>query len=198
MNRNVVGMSVRSGARAFTAVVLLLAACEGLLPGPDDFEPSGTDFNLNPNIELLLITGKNTGFPPTGTFPFSFAVRSRNSGIECDTLPAGLLFRSKKSRVQHVLMLKPHIISTGPSPVQFELGMFCCNEFREMPRASDTFELGPITDNAGLREIVDRVRDRDISGHLWMVQRAVWMVTDSTGLNQAYRDSLDNLPPARI
>ena len=55
-----------------------------------------------------------------------------------------------------------------------------------------------MTDNAELLQIVHLVKDKNISGYtdMWMVQRAVWMVTDSTGLTQAYIDSLDALPNA--
>lgn len=177
------------------AGVLPVASCDLLFPGPGDFEPSGTEFRLNADIELISVTGKNQGFPGTGTYPLEMKVRSKSSGLRTDTLPAGLLFRSVQSGVQHVLVLKPQVVVCGTSPASCELGVFCCNEHRHMPRASDTFELGPITDNPGLEEIIGLVRDKDISGSLWMVQRAVWMLTDSTGLTQAYRDSLGELPP---
>jgi len=174
--------------------LVLFAACDGLFPGPDDFEPSGTPFYLNSNIELVAVSGKDQGFPGTGTFPLSFNCRSRTGSTETDLLPAGLLFASTKNRTQHMLLLKPQAVSAPAGGGTTELGAFCCNEFREVPRSGDTFELGPVTDNSGLVEIANLVQGKDISGSLWMVQRAVWLVTDSTGLTQAYRDSLASLP----
>jgi hypothetical protein len=64
------------------------------------------------------------------------------------------------------------------------------------PDRGDTFDLGPTTDDPELNQLVDLVRDKDISagGAMWMVQRAVYLVTDSTGLTQAYIDSINALP----
>lgn len=175
-------------------VLLMLTGCEGMLPRPDDFEPTGSEFNLNNNLLLVSLTGMDQGFPATGTYPLRLKLRSRSQNYITDTLPAGLLFRSVKRRVQHVICLKPHIVGAGPTEQELMIGVFCCNERREMPRSADTFELGPLTDNPGLQEIVSLIRNKDISGKLWLVQRAVWMVTDSTGLTPAYRDSLSALP----
>jgi len=176
---------------------LLFVSCDGLFPGPDDFEPSGTPFHLDGNIELVAVAGKDQGFPATGTFPLSFNCRSRTSGTETDLLPAGLLFASTSNRTQHMLLLKPQAVTAPVGGGTTELGAFCCNEFREIPRSDDTFDIGPITDNSGLVEIAGLVQGRDISGSLWMVQRAVWLVTDSSGLTQEYRDSLAALPPGK-
>jgi len=181
-------------AGRLACVALLFLACDALFPRPDDFEPSGTTFTLNPNIEVVSITGRDQGFPNTGTFPLSMTVRSKTQSTVSDTLPAGLLFRSSADKVQHMLVLKPQAVSAGSGTSETMLGVFCCNEYREIPRSGNAYELGPTTDNAGLVEIAGLVRDKDISGNLWMVQRAVWMVTDSSGLTQAYRDSLAGLP----
>jgi hypothetical protein len=53
-----------------------------------------------------------------------------------------------------------------------------------------------MTDNAELQQIVSLVKDKDISRatDMSMVQHAVQMVTDSTGLTQAYIDSINALP----
>ena len=177
------------------AGLMLFVSCDDLFPWLDEFEPSGDPFYLNPDIEVVSITGKDQGFPDTGTFPLSMTARSKTSGQESDILPAGLLFRSTRNQVQHMLMLKDHAVTVDTNVIQFELGTFCCNEFREIPRDPDTLEIGPITDNSGLQELVSLVHDKDISKALWMVQRAVWLVTDSTGLTQAYRDSINALPP---
>ncbi|OYD17062.1 hypothetical protein CH330_00995 [candidate division WOR-3 bacterium JGI_Cruoil_03_51_56] len=175
---------------------VILVSCDRLFPGSGDFEPSGTAFLYNRNIELLSITGKDRGFPKSGTFPLNITAQSKSSGQESDILPAGLLFRSTRNQVQHMLLLKDRAITVNTSSTQLELGTFCCNKYREIPRSPDTFEIGPVTDDTGLIEIIDLVRERDISGtsNLWMIQHAVWMVTDSTGLTQAYRDSIEALP----
>ena len=191
MNRNVL-MSICLVA----AAALVLLSCDGLFPFNDDFEPTGTQFHLNPSITNKGIAGSLRHFSPHGQFALDM-VASASSGTVLDTLPAGLLFSSLTplNRVQHMLMLKPHVLTVGAEDL-FVLGVFCCNELREIPDDLDSFDIGPITDHSGLQELVSLVRDKDISGGLGMVQRAVWLVTDSTGLNSVYRDSINALPPA--
>lgn len=183
----------RAIRRLLLVSALVLVGCDALLPGPDDFEPTGTPYTLDSDIELVSITG---GPRPveTGTYTLDMTCRSKSQGQETATLPAGLLFTSGQSRVQHMVMLKPEVIAVNTSTTVLSLGTFCCNEYRRTPDDLDTFELGPVTDNSGLREIINLVSDRDIAENLWMVQRAVWMVTDSTGLTDEYRDSLGMLP----
>jgi hypothetical protein len=177
------------------AAAIVVLSCDGLFPFVDDFEPTGTPFYLNPSIAVKGIAGSLRHFSPYGQFALDM-VGSSSSPVS-DTLPAGLLFTSLTplNRVQHMLMLKPHALNAGTETL-FVLGVFCCNERREIPDDLDSFDLGPTTDHSGLQELAGLVHDKDISGHLGMVQRAVWLITDSTGLNQVYRDSIDALPPA--
>ncbi|MEO0079136.1 MAG: hypothetical protein ABIK44_00465 [candidate division WOR-3 bacterium] len=177
---------------AFT--VLLVLACDELLPPDGGLEPTGTPFTLHPGIAVIAIAGSVRNFSPNGQFALDMTIRSKTSSSVSDTLPAGLLLVSTKRQVQHMVLLKPHIITAGSSATLVVLGTFCCNEFREIPNANDSFALGPITDNAGLNQIIAIIRHKNISNDLGMVQRAVWMVTDSTGLTQAYIDSLNALP----
>jgi hypothetical protein len=174
------------------ATVCLLAAGCDLLGG---FEPTGPQFYLNSGIEAVSITGD----PRLSDYgPFALAITARASGAVDlhDTLPAGLLFRSASNLTQHMLLLKDHPITATGSGAVTVLGSFCCNQRRVSPDRGDTFDLGPTTDDPELNQLVDLVRDKDISagGAMWMVQRAVYLVTDSTGLTQAYIDSINALP----
>ncbi len=176
----------------FVAVVLFVS-CDDLFP-PDDFEPSGNPFNLNASIRVSSITGSLRHFSNYGQFAMDMQARSTSGEQESDNLPAGLLFVSTRNRVQHMVLLKAHDISVDTLSTLLVIGTFCCNERREIPDDLDSFDIGPVTDDNGLRELADLVRDKDISQSLGMVQSAVWLVTDSTGLTQAYRDSIDALP----
>lgn len=179
--------------RLLVAAGLLAAlACDGLLPF-DDFRPTGTPFTINPAIAVSSIAGSLQHFSPLGQFALDLTARSLVGGYAADTLPAGLLFTSARNTTQHMLILKDHPVRVNAESV-FVIGVFCCNARRAIPGPDDSLNLGPLTDNAGLRQLVELVRHRNISGNLAMVQRAVWLVTDSTGLNQAYIDSLNALP----
>jgi hypothetical protein len=183
---------VRPGFRLILLVFLFLLACDFFVP--PDFEPSGSPFNLNPGITLISITGDRRHFSPNGLYSLNLTARATHSAYAYDTLPAGLLFTSTKNSTQHMIILKDHPITVGASNTSVTLGVFCCNRRRLIPAESDTFLLGPYTDNSELRQLAELVRHKRISENLGMVQRAVWMITDSTGLNQAYIDSLNALP----
>ena len=174
--------------------LMLVGACE-FLDLIDEFEPTGTPFNLNPDIEVISITGSKRHFSDSGQVTIDFKARSRGSGAEHDILPGGLFLTSGLERVQHVILLKSHHLEVGSETALRVVGTFCCNERDRTPDDEDTLQLGPITDNSDLQDLVDLVRDRDISQNLGLVERAVYMVTDSTGLPQAYRDSIGALPP---
>jgi hypothetical protein len=178
---------------AFVAL-LFVGACD-LLDLIDEFEPTGIPFNLNPDIEVISITGSKRQFSDSGQVTIDFKARSRSSGTEDDLLPGGLFLTSGLERVQHVILLKSHDLKVGSEATLRVVGTFCCNERDRTPDDGDTLQLGRITDNSDLQDLVDLVRDRDISQNLGLVGRAVYMVTDSTGLTQAYRDSISELPP---
>ncbi len=175
---------------------LLVSACDDLLPS-GDFEPTGTAFNLDPDIDFMTATGDPRYFVETGPVTLSITLRSNSGGGESDVLPAGLFFRPLGSRIQNVILLKDHPVAADSAATATLLGSFCCNYGQFTPDGGDTFRFGPVTDNTDLNRIIDIVRDKDISdqGDMFMVQNAVYLVTDSTGLTQAYIDSLNGLPP---
>jgi hypothetical protein len=181
--------------RGALALTLVFLACD-LLP-TNEFEPTGTQFDLNSNIGVISITG-DPDINHKGPMTIAFKAVSRTSSTESAVLPAGLLLVRRNNQTQHLLFLKDQPITATVLTTKTLLGTFCCNKHRNIPDAVDTFDLGPMTDNAELQQIVGIVKDKDISNssNMWMVQRAVQLVTDSTGLTQAYIDSLNALPSA--
>jgi len=179
--------------RSAVALALLLLACD-LLP-KDEFEPTGTQFTLDSNIDVVAITG-DPDINDMGPMTIAFRAVSRTSSTESDVLPAGLLLVRRNNQTQHLLFLKDQTVTAQTSTTKTLVGTFCCNRYRDIPDAGDTFDLGPVTDNPELRQIVNLVKNKDVSRStdMFMVQRAVQMVTDSTGLTQAYIDSLNALP----
>ncbi len=182
----------RSFVRALI-VLLLFIGCD-LNIFNNDFNPTGTPFSLNSGISVITIAGDRRHFSERGLFTLALVCRTTGGSALGDTLPAGLLFSSRKNSTQHVIVLKEHRITVNPTTTQVIVGVFCCNRYRQIPAESDTFDLGPFTDNSELLQVAEILRNKDISNDLGLVQRAVWMITDSTGLNQAYIDSLNALP----
>lgn len=179
---------------AVLLLLLLFCACDNLF-SPKDFEPTGTSFSFNPGITTIAITGNRRAFSDKGLYTIEIRAQALGSSALLDTLPGGLIFTSTKNSTQHLLVLKDHFITVNPSPTSIIVGVFCCNRYREIPAEDDTFLLGPLTDNPDLQRLVQLVKTKNISQHLGMVQRAVWTVTDSTGLSPAYIDSINALPP---
>ena len=175
------------------ALALLFLACD-LLP-TNEFEPTGTQFNINPDINVVSITG-DPDINVMGPMTIAFKTVSRSSSVENDVLPAGLLLVRRNNQPQHLLFLKVQPVTAQTSTTKTLVGTFCCNKHRAIPDAGDTFDLGPVTDNPELQQIVSLVKNKDVSRptDMFMVQRAVQMVTDSTGLTQAYIDSINALP----
>ncbi len=179
--------------RSAIALALLFLACD-LLP-TNEFEPTGMQFNINPDINVVSITG-DPDINNMGPMTIAFKTVSRSSSIESDVLPAGLLLVRRNNQTQHLLFLKDQPVTAQTSTTKTLVGTFCCNKHRAIPDAGDTFDLGPVTDNPELQQIVSLMKNKDVSNssNMWMVQRAVQMVTDSTGLTQAYIDSINALP----
>lgn len=175
------------------ALLLLVLACD-LLP-LDEFQPTGTQFTLNSDIQVASITG-NPNLSNYGPFTMGMTVSSRTGSTVTDVLPAGLLLVRRDNSTQHMLLLKDQTVTAGSGSSTVLLGAFCCNEHRSSPDAGDAYDIGPVTDNSDLARLASIVKGKDISRgtDMWMVQRAVYLVTDSTGLTQAYIDSVNALP----
>jgi hypothetical protein len=178
------------------ALGLFVLSCD-ILPF-NEFTPTGSQFSINPDIEVVSLTG-SPDLSPKGPFTLGLTVKSKSGSSETDLLPAGLLLRRRVNNTQHMLLLKPHPVTANTSNTLVLLGSFCCNKNRPSPDQGDTFDIGPVTDNSDLSRLVNLLASKDISdgSDMWMVQRAVYMVTDSTGLTQAYIDSINALPPEK-
>jgi hypothetical protein len=183
--------------RLLPVLLLGIFACDYL--AVNEFEPTGTTYNLNSNIDVVSITG-SPETDPRGPMTMKMTLSSTSGSAVSAVLPAGLTFRRRDALRQHMILLKPQSVTAPASGSAANLlGAFCCNQHRLQPDIDAAYDIGPITDDAGLQQIINVVQDKDISDgtDMWMVQRAVWLVTDSTGLTQAYIDSLNALPPAR-
>jgi hypothetical protein len=186
---------MRTAIAAACIVLALAAGCSLLNPDGGKFKPEGTKFTLDPGIQTTAITGSDTGYSRFGLFPVEIRGRSTTGQAVFDTLVGGLFFVSLNSETQHIVVIKPQVVSFGAAETSLVIGGFCCNPELDAPGAEDGFEIGPVTDNADLRKIVDICADRNVTYSTVTVQMAVWQVTDGDGLTAAMEDSLHDLPP---
>lgn len=186
---------MRISLAAAGAALALVAGCSLFDTGTGAFEPEGTAFTLDPDIEVAGLTGSDTGFSRYGLYPVEIRGRSRSGQDAVDTLVGGLFFVSQDRKVQHIVIVKSQELRFGAAETCHVIGGFCCNPELDAPESGDAFEIGPVTDNPDLRKIVDICADRLITFSGLTVQLAVWQVTDGDGLTAAMEDSLRNLPP---
>jgi hypothetical protein len=175
------------------AVALLAAGCSLFDNKPKDYEPEGTPFTLKPAVTLVRIIGAAPGYDPYGWTTIGFEIRG-DSSTWVETLPGGLFFAAKDDEVQNIIVLKPRIIRGLPRDTVLPVGGFCVNLSRHLPDEEDTFELGPVTENADFRRLIDAVADKDIRYCTWL-QFAVWEVSEEGKLSAHWLDSIAALPP---
>jgi hypothetical protein len=189
-------MRLRTRARLLILLGVSVAVLTCLPIGPSNFEPSGTQWYLKATVRMVKLTGAKTGNNPTGLFGLDFTGQSLTADTASDTMPAGLVLRSLTSPVQHMIIAKgQRIVVPAGHDTLITIGTFCCNESRNVPSFTDSFAIGPITDNTELQEIVSITRFKRLnSSNVLTVQNAVWSVTDGNGLTQVMIDSLNLLP----
>jgi len=67
---------------------VLFVGCAAILPN-GEFQPTGTQFNLNSAIQVKGIVGSTSRFDTTAMFSVDMTGTSTSSGNESATLPAG-------------------------------------------------------------------------------------------------------------
>ena len=177
-----------------SAFILILVACSWFNP-EEQFTPSGTSFTLSPDITLAGIDGEGPGYDPNGVFQLGLTARSNTDTTTCDTLIAGLFLVPESDAVQNIILLKPRVLLVGPADTTYTIGGFCCNGSLDAPEAGNRFDLGPVTDNSLFRQLIGLVSDKDITYGGFVVQEAVWDITDNNRLSQTYIDEINQLPP---
>ena len=175
--------------------VLVLIGCGIILPS-QEFEPSGTQFNVTSTINVKRIIGSTSRFDTSGANSLDLVGTSTTSGNESDVLPAGLILRSPSSHVAHMIILKDYTITVpaGHDTI-ITFGAFDCNSTRAAPTNADTYTIGPVTDNTDLQSIVAITKHKHLgSSNVSYVQDVVRYVTDGEALRQSSIDSLNALP----
>jgi hypothetical protein len=174
-------------------------------------EPTGTPFTLPAYISVKgnmtgpIYVGAPSG-PCTGLEPVSSSLdfvavcmTLHNSG-STDTsfvLPAGLVMIAADTATQNGTQVVPIRISIrAGSDTTILYSLFCTNEHRNPITDTDEFHFGPVSDNAGLAEIIGLVKDKDVttSDARDLIQFAIWEVSDEGGLTDETRAGLEAMP----
>jgi len=195
------------------AAMLLAVACGGGKGGVPDAgsggpglgestaAPTGTAFVPPAGVSVVSLSGAAcaAGVPQMGLGPgyvdLCGKVNTIDGGVAQLTLPGGLIVISDAIDTQNGLFIITRTAAVdGGGQVQFRF--FCLNASRHGAGANSTFRLGPVTDNAGLKEIVQILQGKTLGSPtaVDVIQSAVWNVTDFGGLTDQDRKDLRALP----
>lgn len=108
-------------------------------------------------------------------------------------LPPGLLFVSFDDATQNglVITVETFEIPPGDEPYFVRLRLQCANEKRDPGAYTDTFRLGPITEDPALVALLEQLGDRPLTREdTARVQRLVWQATDGSAAQTADRQWL--------
>ena len=179
---------------AIFILIFLFVTCD-FLNNNHDFEPTGTSYTLNSNIELIQIQESQTNYNPTGAFSLDFICRSRTNNQEVATLPAGLFLLAQNKKIQNTIIVKDFFVSAADRVDTITLGAFSVNEFKSLPGDSDFYSIGPVTDHPDLIRIIDIVKTKLLnSSNVLTVQHAIYQVTSNDSLSSAMVESLNLIP----
>lgn len=113
-------------------------------------------------------------------------------------LPAGLLFVSVEDDTQNGLLINVETFEIPPSdePYFVRLNLWCANADRSPGGLGDDFNIGPVTEDAGIVALIQTLAGRTITRDDWAaVQDLVWQVTDGKELTPRARAFLNRAEP---
>lgn len=178
--------------------------------GKSKEKPEGTPFSLPSGIKLAsTINGYSEFdcgcqrrdepcFRGTGeNVRVCLGFTNTTSGPITVTIPQGLILISNDVKVQNGLIIE---LETFEIPAEqtmyYSLGAYCLNVGRHIPKEVTTFELGPVTENASLKELMEFVETKIISdpSDAGMVQGAIWGITEDDGFENYFRQIIAAFP----
>ena len=180
--------------------------------GPNPFDtPTGAVYQLPAGVavqgKIVGVGGDNGNgiCQPTekigagfGFVDICLTFSNSSAGPVTVVLPPELIFISKSTDTQNgAVVVRQTVVVPAGSDTTVAISIFCVNLARHAADAEDEYTIGPLSDNAGLREIATLVQGKQIDADdALLVQSAVWEVSDEGGLTAETRQALRDLPPA--
>ncbi|MFP2932649.1 hypothetical protein ACLESO_47380 [Pyxidicoccus sp. 3LG] len=192
--------------------------------GEDEGEPQGTPLSLPNGVSISGdILGADElrgeckgGETPHGSGPaVKVCVPFRNDtlGSVQVELPPGLIVVSiSEGRYQHGLLVERVVVTIpptrqgpgglpdggpGPDPdaTQVLLHLYCLNEERNPSETGNPYEMGPVTSDSALRELLQLLSGKRIDSEddVDVVQDALYSITEHNGLTREDREAISDL-----
>ncbi len=187
--------------------------------GPSTEPPTGTPFDLPEGLELAATLhgfghedeevcpqyDEDLDFHGAGgTVTVCLALRNTTGAPVPLELPPGLIFESRDVTDQNGMILQRVSIVVPPvDRALYAVAAFCANESRHVPGGDSLFDLGPVTNDDDVHELIELVEGADLvpvweanetqQRDLAVVGLALWDVTNGEGLDDERRISLASL-----
>ncbi len=146
-----------------------------------------------------------------GFVTLSVKLRNTASAEATVVFPAALIVKSVTGECQHGVLIKKVTVNIpAGSDYNVALIMYCGNSSRDVAGSSDEYVWGVVSNAAPLLELCEMVKNKKINieefdpsssadkdtydGQLFMLQAAVWSVTDGSGLSEWERSWIVELP----
>ena len=109
--------------------------------------------------------------------------------------PPGMVFINEDGTAQNGFLVQEVRIPVPHNDMAHAaIHCMCLNVGRHASSADNTYSLGPVSNNALLKQITDILKGKTLaSGSVWTVQNAVWSVTEDKELTQETIDALKAL-----
>lgn len=124
------------------------------------------------------------GVEPPGFLAVCMTLPNSGATDTSFVLPAGLVMIAADTATQNGTQVVPIRSRIGAGRDTTILhSLYCTNEHRAPSSDTDVFHFGPVSNDAGLPEIIDLVKDKDVttSDARDLIQFAVWEVSDEGG-----------------
>lgn len=111
-------------------------------------------------------------------------------------LPPGIIVVSRDVGDQNGILLQRTVILVPPGGTNwFQLDAYCLNHWRAVPLWDARYQLGPVTDEPDVLELVRLLESKQLpaDGSL-EVQMALWSITDGDGLTLTDLAAIGHLP----
>jgi hypothetical protein len=172
------GMGTSTGAPTGTAVDWPAGVTFGTIKGDDSVTEclAAPEYGGETLVELCV--------PVVATEAVSLA------------FPAGLVFVSSSAGTMNGVILDDLPVGAGPGTTHLVIKAFSLNRFRAPSDESDTYSVGPDTNDAAVAELIALVAGKNVQsdGAVAVIQDALWSITDGSGLTPQDRSAIAALP----
>lgn len=124
-------------------------------------------------------------------------LHNANASDTTVVFPAGLVLVASDTATQNGTQITSHEVRVPAGrDTTIIYNLYCVNAHRNPSFESDKFTFGPVSDNAGLLEIIGLVQGKSVDNlnAADLIQGAVWEVSDDGGLTDGTRAQLKALP----